>query len=203
MRTKSPLKDDDKSGGRLPAPPELRQIQEFVNTRDMLFGQEVLQQPADLADWLTRQELLPDGATVTDEEFRYALRVRDAVRRFLGRDRDEPTDLEMDLLDEVGRKARLQWTFESDGNVRLTPRRGGVPGALGTILAPLLSAALTGLLPRLKTCRNCRWVFYDYSKNRSAVWCSMDLCGSRAKAKRYYWRTREATQEREGLRRSG
>jgi predicted RNA-binding Zn ribbon-like protein len=44
-----------------------------------------------------------------------------------------------------------------------------------------------GTFARLKSCRNhdCRWAFYDYSKNRSASWCSMQLCGNRTKTRAY------------------
>jgi predicted RNA-binding Zn ribbon-like protein len=50
-----------------------------------------------------------------------------------------------------------------------------------------------GSWSRLKTCRNhgCRWVFYDLSKNRSASWCSMQLCGNRRKTRVY--RARRST----------
>ena len=178
--------------GRLPAPPELRLVQEFVNTNDMLVGVDQLRSPEALGGWIIEHGLLPAGATATDGELQYAVRVREAVRTFLGRDRGQPSELEIGLLDEVGRRARLQWSFDADGSVELKARSPGVVGALGTILAPLLSAAVTGSLSRLKTCRNCRWVFYDYSKNRSGTWCAMSLCGSRAKAKRHYRRMREA-----------
>ena len=178
-------------GGRLPAPRELRLVQLFVNTNDVLAGTDELGSPAALARWLSEQRLVPPGRTVSSSEFDNAIRVREAVRMFLSRDRGQPSDLEIGLLDDVGRRARLQWAFEADGTVRLKAVTPGVIGALGTILAPLLSAALTGSLVRLKTCRNCRWVFYDYSKNRSGTWCAMALCGSRAKAKRHYRRMRE------------
>jgi predicted RNA-binding Zn ribbon-like protein len=36
----------------------------------------------------------------------------------------------------------------------------------------------------------CDWLFLDTSKNRSRRWCSMDMCGSRTKARRYYRRKR-------------
>jgi predicted RNA-binding Zn ribbon-like protein len=51
-----------------------------------------------------------------------------------------------------------------------------------------------GSWSRLKACRNhgCRWAFYDYSRNRSASWCSMQLCGNRTKT-RTYRRRRGAT----------
>jgi predicted RNA-binding Zn ribbon-like protein len=45
---------------------------------------------------------------------------------------------------------------------------------------------------RLKACRldDCQWVFYDHSKNRSRTWCSMRVCGNRAKARAYRERRR-------------
>jgi predicted RNA-binding Zn ribbon-like protein len=179
-----------RDAGRSPAPVELQPVQDFVNTKDNLFGREALGSAQDLANWLIGRGLIPPETVVSDADLQHVVAVREAVRTFISRDRAEPSDLEISILDDVGRRARLQWRFELDGNVRVGPSRGGVAGALGTILAPLLTAALTGRLERLKTCRNCRWMFYDYSKNRSGTWCSMDLCGSRVKAKRHYWRTR-------------
>jgi predicted RNA-binding Zn ribbon-like protein len=44
---------------------------------------------------------------------------------------------------------------------------------------------LDGSWSRLKACRNCCWSFYDYSPNRSATWCSMQLCGNRKKTRAY------------------
>jgi predicted RNA-binding Zn ribbon-like protein len=44
---------------------------------------------------------------------------------------------------------------------------------------------LDGSFARLKACRNCRWSFYDYSPNRSATWCSMQICGNRTKTRAY------------------
>lgn len=32
----------------------------------------------------------------------------------------------------------------------------------------------------------CGWLFLDTSRNRSRQWCSMDSCGNRAKARRFY-----------------
>ena len=44
-----------------------------------------------------------------------------------------------------------------------------------------------GTWRRLKACREdtCQWAFYDRSKNRSGTWCSMAVCGNRAKARAY------------------
>jgi predicted RNA-binding Zn ribbon-like protein len=40
--------------------------------------------------------------------------------------------------------------------------------------------------------QSCRWLFLDTSKNHSRRWCSMDICGSRSKARRYYARQKAA-----------
>jgi predicted RNA-binding Zn ribbon-like protein len=45
-------------------------------------------------------------------------------------------------------------------------------------------------LRQVKVCPSCGWYFLDVSKNQSRVWCSMDSCGARAKAQRYYHRTK-------------
>jgi len=44
---------------------------------------------------------------------------------------------------------------------------------------------------RVRECeddRGCGYLFIDQSKNRSRRWCSMESCGNRAKARRYYAR---------------
>jgi predicted RNA-binding Zn ribbon-like protein len=43
---------------------------------------------------------------------------------------------------------------------------------------------------RLKSCPadDCGWLFLDESRNRRRKWCSMEICGNRAKARRHYHR---------------
>lgn len=53
-----------------------------------------------------------------------------------------------------------------------------------------LSAANLMISPeigRVRACENpeCRWLFYDGSKNGARRWCSMSLCGNRMKARRF------------------
>lgn len=71
------------------------------------------------------------------------------------------------------------------------------PEALEKVIWPIAKAAAnlltSGQLDRLGQCaddRGCGWLFLDTSRNRSRQWCSMESCGNRAKAKRYYNRTR-------------
>ena len=44
----------------------------------------------------------------------------------------------------------------------------------------------------LPAASRCGWAFYDRSTNASATWCSMSVCGGRAKAGAYYRRRRAA-----------
>ena len=47
-------------------------------------------------------------------------------------------------------------------------------------------------LQRVRQCAGdpCGWLFYDTSRNRRRRWCTMEGCGNRAKARRYYQRRR-------------
>jgi predicted RNA-binding Zn ribbon-like protein len=69
-------------------------------------------------------------------------------------------------------------------------------GRSSTLRLRIVDAALallsSDVIRRVKACPTCGWFFLDVSKNQSRVWCSMDTCGARAKARRYYHRTRRA-----------
>jgi predicted RNA-binding Zn ribbon-like protein len=58
---------------------------------------------------------------------------------------------------------------------------------MGRLVAALYSAMQDESWERLKLCTDddCRWVFFDRSKNHSSRWCSMESCGNRAKARRF------------------
>jgi predicted RNA-binding Zn ribbon-like protein len=81
--------------------------------------------------------------------------------------------------------AGLSPRMDASGRVTLEPAAAGVAGALGRVVAVALTAMLDGSWARLKACRNCGWGYFDYSRNRSATWCSMSICGNRSKTKAY------------------
>ena len=84
-------------------------------------------------------------------------------------------------------RARLRLRVDTHGSARLEAEGRGVDGALGRLLVIVYRAMETDTWSRLKACREdtCRWAFYDHSKNRSGHWCSMEVCGSRNKARQY------------------
>jgi predicted RNA-binding Zn ribbon-like protein len=94
---------------------------------------------------------------------------------------------------EIVRGTPLIVTIDDEGRTALVPARGGADGAVATLLGILHEAQLTGHWSRLKACRHCEYAFYDRSKNRSAAWCAMSICGNRTKNRAYY---RRRTQQR-------
>ena len=56
------------------------------------------------------------------------------------------------------------------------------------LLGILHEAQVTGEWTRMKACRQCEYAFFDRSKNRSATWCAMSICGNRTKNRAYYRR---------------
>jgi predicted RNA-binding Zn ribbon-like protein len=89
--------------------------------------------------------------------------------------------------------AQLTVAIDDTGRTGLEPARGGVDGAVATLLGILHEAQITGHWSRMKGCRKCGYAFYDRSKNRSATWCAMSICGNRTKNRAYRRRRSAAT----------
>ena len=94
----------------------------------------------------------------------------------------------MDAIRKAADSSRLKVAFDDSGHTALEPATEGVDRAVATLLGILHDAQLGGQWPRLKGCRQCGYVFFDRSKNRSAAWCSMSICGNRTKNRTYYRR---------------
>jgi predicted RNA-binding Zn ribbon-like protein len=181
-------------GGRGPAPAPLRLAQEFLNTVDRDVGQEVLVAPADLKRWMTEHGLLGRRDPVTERDFARAIDVREAIRRAAVANNIGTPDPEGErALNGFARRLRLSVRTDG-GQASVEPDASGVDGALGRILGVVYTSMIDGTWARFKACLRCQWAFFDGSKNRSGVWCSMSYCGSRVKAKSY--RLRRIDEER-------
>jgi predicted RNA-binding Zn ribbon-like protein len=178
------------------APEPLRLVQLYVNSVDAENEREWLAAPADLEAWFHEHGVVLEGR-VTESELRHAIDVREALRTLARVNNGEPlSDASVATLNHALRAARIE--LELDGAGRVAPVVGarGVDGALGVVLGIVVEAMYDGSWARLKACRHCRWVFYDYSTNRSARWCSMELCGNRAKTRAYRTRRRSSDANR-------
>jgi predicted RNA-binding Zn ribbon-like protein len=169
------------------APEPLRLVQLFVNTVDLEHGREWLPDPRALEAWARERELVPAGTSFTESDLERALDLREAFRALL---RTGPTAQATAIFEGAAAAARLTVELDPGRSPRLAPQAGGIDGLRGRLVAVAYAAMLDGSWERLKTCRNCRWAFFDESKNHSARWCSMELCGNRLKTRAYRKRQR-------------
>jgi predicted RNA-binding Zn ribbon-like protein len=177
-----------------PAPGALETVRSFVNTLDIDDGIELLGSPDELAAWLAGEDLAgADAVRATQADLRRAVALREALRAHLLAHHDQPlAPGAAATLDAAARRARLTVRFTGTDETALEPAAGGVDGALGRLLAIVARAIEDGSWQRLKVCPadTCQWAFYDASRNRSAVWCDMRVCGNRAKVRGFRERTR-------------
>jgi predicted RNA-binding Zn ribbon-like protein len=171
-----------------PAPDELATLEDFVNTWDLEDDEDALASPDALSAWLSERGLAPRGAAFGHEDLARAIAVREALRALLLANNDGELDPEAPaLLTGAADRARLSVTVGPDGSARLEPRADGIDGVLGRLLAIVARAQADGSWERMKACpwHTCHYAFYDHSRNRSRTWCSMAVCGNRAKAQGY------------------
>lgn len=167
---------------RQDAPGRLELVRAFVNSLDLEHGTDEFATEESLGRWLSAHGLMAAASPVAPGERELAVRVREALRQLSeGRLRDPGA------LNDAARSADVTLEFGLDATPAFRPHSAGVPGAVGTILAITATAALDGTWQRLKVCsaEDCRWMFYDHSKNRSGTWCQMAECGNRAKARAF------------------
>jgi predicted RNA-binding Zn ribbon-like protein len=173
-----------------PAPPPLRLVQQFLNTRSLMRKFDLLDTQQSFRAWY-------EGATgsvpnwVPDEEsLEHFTSLREALRAGLlmrsSASPEEAASVGEELTQLVAPDA-LQINFSACAEPRLVPRWEGARGFEGMLLKAAVDAHCRGTWHRLKVCASeeCRWAFYDNSKNRSAAWCDMAICGARAKMRTY------------------
>ncbi len=167
------------------APEPLRLVQLFVNTISLEHERECLATTEALAAWLDEHALATPGP-ISGADLQRAHELREALRSLLRANNGgaaEPGAIA--TLNHAARAAAVGVELDPANQIRLEPHGNGVDGSLGRIVSVAFAAMLDDTWPRLKSCRQCGWSFYDYSKNRSASWCSMALCGNRAKTRAY------------------
>lgn len=175
------------------APGNLELVRTFVNTVDLERAGDPLAAGDGLADWCGTTGICPQAAEPDLADLR---RFREALRGVLEANAGEADAAECwRALEPFAGRAGYTMCLSPAGTPVLRPAGSGADAAIAALLAVVYDAIAAGTWSRLKTCRKhrCRWAFYDRSKNGSGAWCSMRVCGNRAKAERR--RAREKSQE--------
>ena len=175
------------------APGDLALVQRFVNTADLETGDDELAEPEQLATWLGEAGLEPSGTAFDEAGRQRVVELREGLRGLLlANHGGEPAPEAIAALERAARDARVVVEFDARGDARLAPAADGVEGVLASLLGIVARAQAEGTWARLKACPAdaCGWAFYDHSRNRSRTWCTMSVCGNRAKARSYRARQR-------------
>lgn len=160
-------------------------VRDFANTIDVEAGTDLLADPAGMAGWLRDHELL-DAPAVSARRRESVLVLRAGLRARLLVNNGGPGDPE--AIARAGELLR-----ELPLHVSLVPTAPLVPGdPLGRLAAAWAHTAISGEWQRLKQCpdHSCGWVFWDATRSRTRRWCTMRVCGNRAKTRAYTERRR-------------
>jgi predicted RNA-binding Zn ribbon-like protein len=167
--------------------PDVELVLSFLNTVDHDAGTDALATSEGLSAWLAEQRVsAPHDSSRGQLDLAVAL--RDALRDELAANHDGEVDPPARRrLAQLAEAVPLRVEPADDGTVRLVPvdPTNAVILLLGRVLAAVVVASADGTWSRLKICPadDCRWAFYDQSRNRSRRWCSMEVCGNRSKTR--------------------
>ena len=192
-RDKRRIGEQVEPGGRPKAPGRLELLQRFVNTHNHDFPPDWdrIGTGAKAQAWLREKRLVGPDDAVDDADAARLRALREALRALaVANGRGEPEAAATAAIRAAAGEVRLAVALDAAGRTALQPAAPGVDGAVATLLGILHEAQLTGHWARLKGCRQCGYAFFDRSKNRSATWCAMSICGNRTKNRAYYRRRR-------------
>ncbi|MFF4761125.1 CGNR zinc finger domain-containing protein [Streptomyces sp. NPDC001292] len=160
---------------RSSAPGSLALVEALVNTLDIETG-------ADSLDTVEGRARLG----IPEAELPQARELRESLRATLLAHAGHPPHREVTPLGELLARAPLLVAVDArDGSATLAPADDGP--LLSRVAAAVAGALVAGTWTRLKACEavTCHWAYYDRSPAGRGRWCSMQVCGARAKMRRY------------------
>jgi predicted RNA-binding Zn ribbon-like protein len=152
------------------APGALALVQDFVNTKSIGSTSPDLLDDLESANaWLAAVDHHGTPPTLVTRDLRRLRTVRTEMEALIagnGSAAGGPADARFDLDD--------------DGRPVLSPSGAGWKWVRAALLCDVHVALLSDTWPRLRLCRNpgCQAAFYDRSKNNSAVWHDLKMCGN-------------------------
>lgn len=174
------------SDEKKPAPMPLLVVQGFVNTLDLEEGTDVLADADGAREWFIDAGLLDRAASASPSGLSRAREVRESLRWLLRHDDENahPDEKRLAPLRALTETHRARLTLDDGGAIGLeNARHQGLDDGLFELLLIVRRAQEDGSRARLKVCTNpdCRWAFFDRSRNQQGSWCDMALCGNRLK----------------------
>ncbi|MEV8434114.1 CGNR zinc finger domain-containing protein [Streptomyces sp. HUAS 31] len=160
---------------RSPAPGGLELVESLVNTVALDSGADAL----DTAEGRARFGL-------GEEDVAGARELRESLRVALLAHAGHPAHREVTPLGVLLAASPLLVAVDAaDGSAVLAAADQGP--LRSRVAAAIAQALVEGTWGRLKACEagDCHWAYYDRSPAGRGRWCSMQVCGARAKMRRY------------------
>ncbi len=173
---------------RDPTPPALRLVRDLINTLDVGAGTDALAAPDGLAAFAHDHGLT--GLGLDKRDVPDVVRLREGLRAacLAHTGATAPEEAAADLA-ALLRRAPLVLAVDEEGTASLEPADvpRGAAAFTARIAVAVATAAGDGTWSRLKVCEahDCRWAYYDRSPAGRRRWCTMAVCGSRAKMRTY------------------
>jgi predicted RNA-binding Zn ribbon-like protein len=168
---------------------------DFVNTlRERWWRSvETLVTPFDLALWVTQADLAPAPPAATEELLIAARELREAIDVGVRSHLEGSVNLVYAIpgIDKWLPAAQLppRLTLGPEGRPHLGPARASDPARHAVALVARDAAEMLGTSQRdrIRVCASetCSARFYDRSRSGQRRWCSMQVCGNVAKARRH------------------
>jgi predicted RNA-binding Zn ribbon-like protein len=195
-RDKRRVGEQIEPGGRPKAPGRLALLQRFINSHNHDFPPDWdrIGTGEKAQAWLREKGLVAAADRISDADARRLRELREALRALVVANHSGGLDAgAAQVVQRLSRAARLRPSIDDAGRIALESAGTGADGAVATLLGIVSEAQVRGDWARMKACRQCEYAFFDRSKNRSAAWCSMSICGNRTKNRAYYRRRAAGT----------
>ncbi|MBP2340661.1 putative RNA-binding Zn ribbon-like protein [Saccharothrix coeruleofusca] len=177
----------------------LKVVEDFLNTLDertfTRHGEshvpgERLTSPRALADWLAAHDLSSGDTPLRTADVEAAIALRTALRQALVVDAETEVEVASALRDYP-----LRLVPDASGGLRIAAASGRP--WLDAVVETVAGSAARGDWARVKLCAapDCRWAFYDTSRNGRGRWCAMEICGNRHKTRTYRERRHHGDRE--------
>jgi predicted RNA-binding Zn ribbon-like protein len=171
-----------------PAPPQLLDVQALVNTRDLELGTDALDDDADARRWAAEVGLVVKGRRIPAADLQLLREVRESLRALIAANTGDgaATRKQLEPLNRLAGECGPGLAVTQDGKVELAAAGGDLRAGIVELLLRVRDAQRDGTWEQLKLCANpdCRWAFYDLSRNHQGTWCRMEVCGNRLKNRR-------------------
>jgi len=170
------------------APAPLIAVQGLANTFAFEPGEERLGDPESAREWLLEADLAVPSVKVSGPELERLVEARTIIRDLIDANLTGEAAGPAAGLARLAAAHRVPLAADGDGGLALDLAPvASVDDLIAQLVGIVFEAQLEGTWSRLKVCASdeCRWSFFDGSRNRGGTWCQMEICGNRVKNRAY------------------